>query len=380
MNPSRVWQGLILLLLIGALLALLAPVLTPFAASALFAYLGDPIVDRLERRVSRGTGVTIVFAVMTLAAVLVLAVLIPEVLRQAGQFPGQLEKLHAWFDRSATPWLASHFGFSASQLDPGNLLDLARNHLQDLGRLLPQIFLGVGKSGATLLGILANLLLIPVITFYLLRDWDLLTRGLRELLPRPLEPAVVKLVQESDQVLASFVRGQLSVMVLLGTFYALGLSLAQVQFGLLIGFLAGLLSFVPYLGPAVGIGAGLISAVVSPGDPWVNTGLVLAVFATGQVLESFVLTPWLVGDRIGLHPVAVIFAVMAGGQLFGFFGILLALPVAAVVMVLLRAAHQRYLGSHLYDIGDAPTPNAAVTDAPPADDGDTAAAATEPPV
>lgn len=380
MNNSRVWQWLILLLLIGALLAVLAPVLTPFAVSALFAYLGDPIVDRLERRVSRGTGVVIVFAVMTLAAVLVLAVLIPEVLRQASGFPGQLEKLHGWFDHSATPWLASNFGFSPSQLDPGNLLELARSHLQDLGRLLPQIFLGVGKSGATLLGILANLLLIPVITFYLLRDWDVLTRSLHELLPRPLEAVVVKLVRESDQVLASFVRGQLSVMVLLGTFYALGLSLAQVQFGLLIGFLAGLLSFVPYLGPAVGIGAGLISAVVSPGDPWINVGLVLAVFGIGQLLESFLLTPWLVGDRIGLHPVAVIFAVMTGGQLFGFFGILLALPVAAVVMVLLRAAHQHYLASHLYAADSGVVPSVVAAAAPSADDAAVLSAATEPPV
>ncbi len=380
MNNSRVWQWLILLLLIGALLAVLAPVLTPFAVSALFAYLGDPIVDRLERRVSRGTGVVIVFAVMTLAAVLVLAVLIPEVLRQASGFPGQLEKLHGWFDHSATPWLASNFGFSPSQLDPGNLLELARSHLQDLGRLLPQIFLGVGKSGATLLGILANLLLIPVITFYLLRDWDVLTRSLHELLPRPLEVVVVKLVRESDQVLASFVRGQLSVMVLLGTFYAVGLSLAQVQFGLLIGFLAGLLSFVPYLGPAVGIGAGLISAVVSPGDPWINVGLVLAVFGIGQLLESFLLTPWLVGDRIGLHPVAVIFAVMTGGQLFGFFGILLALPVAAVVMVLLRAAHQHYLASHLYDADSGVVQSVVAAATPSADDAAVVGAATEPPV
>lgn len=376
MNDSRVWQGLVLVLVIGALLAVLAPVLTPFAVSAMLAYLGDPIVDRLERRVSRGVGVTMVFAAMTLAAALVLAVLIPEVLRQASQFPGQLEKLGGWFDRSATPWLTSHFGFAPSQLDLGNLLELAQSHLQDLGRLLPQIFLGVGKSSAVLLGFVANLLLIPVITFYLLRDWDLLTASLRELLPRSLEPTIVRLVRESDRVLASFVRGQLSVMVLLGTFYALGLSLAQVQFGLLIGFVAGLLSFVPYLGPVVGIGAGLISAVVSPGDPWVNTGLVLTVFAVGQLLESFLLTPWLVGDRIGLHPVAVIFAVMTGGQLFGFFGILLALPVAAVVMVLLRAAHQHYLGSQLYDADLTGEPAAVV----PAEAVDAAPVATEPPV
>jgi predicted PurR-regulated permease PerM len=156
-------------------------------------------------------------------------------------------------------------------------------------------------------------------------------------------------------VLGSFLRGQLSVMVVLGTLYAVGLTAAGIQFGLLIGFIAGLLSFVPYLGPAIGIGAGVISALVSPGDPWINVALVATVFVIGQLVESFFLTPWLVGDKIGLHPVAVIFAVMAGGQLFGFFGVLLALPVAAVVMVVLRHAHQRYLASSMYGAAAPPT-------------------------
>lgn len=367
MIQDRRWQWLAATIVLGGVLFLLAPVLTPFALAALFAYLGDPVVDRLERRFSRTTSVVIVFSAMTLAVAGILALLIPEIIRQAGGFPEQLQKLAGWFNAVLTPWAQRTLDLDLSRLDVGSLLDTARAHLQDIGKILPKVFAGVGKSGAAVLGVVANLLLIPVITFYFLRDWDALLVRLQHLLPRPLEPIVTQLTRESDQVLGSFLRGQLSVMVVLGTMYAVGLTAAGIQFGLLIGFIAGLLSFVPYLGPAIGIGAGVISALVSPGDPWVNVALVAAVFVIGQLVESFFLTPWLVGDKIGLHPVAVIFAVMAGGQLFGFFGVLLALPVAAVVMVLLRHAHQRYLASSMY--GAAP-PVAVASVAPDVVDAD----------
>lgn len=362
MIDQRAWWWLAAALVLAGLLYLLAPVLTPFALAALLAYLGDPLVDRLEKRVSRSTGVLIVFVGMGLIAALILALLIPEMFRQALGFPDQLQKLHAWFDATLAPWLLREFGLSVATFNAGQWLETARAHLQDLGRVLPQLFAGVGRSSAMVLGLMANLLLIPVITFYLLRDWDLMLRGLHDLLPRPLAPTIKRLARESDAVLAGFLRGQLSVMAALAVFYALGLSLAGIQFGLLIGVFAGLLSFVPYLGPAAGIAAGLISALVSPGDPWLHVLVVAAVFLLGQLLESFLLTPRLVGDRIGLHPVAVIFAVMAGGQLFGFFGVLLALPVAAVVMVLLRHSHQHYLSSPLY--GADPVPFDAAESAP----------------
>jgi predicted PurR-regulated permease PerM len=355
MIQDRRWQWLAATVLLGVVLFLLAPVLTPFALAALFAYLGDPVVDRLEKRFSRTTSVVIVFSAMTLAVAGILALLIPEIVRQASGFPEQLQKLAGWFNAVLTPWAQRTLDLDLSRLDIGSLLDTARAHLQDIGKILPKVFAGVGKSSAAVLGVVANLLLIPVITFYFLRDWDVLLVRLQHLLPRPLEPTITQLARESDQVLGSFLRGQLSVMVVLGTLYAVGLTAAGIQFGLLIGFIAGLLSFVPYLGPAIGIGAGVISALVSPGDPWINVALVATVFVIGQLVESFFLTPWLVGDKIGLHPVAVIFAVMAGGQLFGFFGVLLALPVAAVVMVVLRHAHQRYLASSMYGAAAPPT-------------------------
>ncbi len=348
MIEQRRWQWLLAALVLGGLLYLLAPVLTPFALAALLAYLGDPVVDRLEKKFSRTTSVIIVFSGMSLVIAGALALLIPEIIRQAGGFPEQLQKLAGWFSGSLVPWAKTRLDVDISGVDVGSVLETARAHLQDIGKILPTVFAGVGKSSVAVLGVLANLLLLPVITFYFLRDWDVLVARVQHLLPRPLEPTISQLARESDQVLGSFLRGQLSVMVVTGALYAVGLTLAGVQFGLLIGFVAGLLSFVPYLGPGVGIIAGVISALVSPGDPWINVALVAAVFGVGQVVESFFLTPLLVGDKIGLHPVAVIFAVMAGGQLFGFFGVLLALPVAAVVMVVLRHAHQRYLRSTLY--------------------------------
>ncbi len=363
MIEQRRWQWLLAILVLLGLLYLLAPVLTPFALAALLAYLGDPVVDRLEKKFSRTTSVVIVFSAMSLVIAGALALLIPEIIRQAGGFPEQLQKLGAWFSSSLVPWAKTKLNLDLSSLDVAAVLETARAHLQDIGKILPKVFIGVGKSSAAVLGVLANLLLLPVITFYFLRDWDVLVARLQHLLPRPLEPTISQLARESDQVLGSFLRGQLSVMVVTGALYAIGLTLAGVQFGLLIGFTAGLLSFVPYLGPAIGIIAGVISALVSPGDPWINVALVAAVFGIGQIVESFFLTPWLVGDKIGLHPVAVIFSVMAGGQLFGFFGVLLALPVAAVVMVLLRHAHQRYLQSTLYTADPTETePRAASPD------------------
>ena len=197
------------------------------------------------------------------------------------------------------------------------------------------------------MGFLANLVLIPVVTFYLLRDWDVLVARIHDLLPRYYEAKITEIARESDAVLGEFLRGQLTVMFALGVIYAVGLSLLGLDFGMLIGMLAGIVSFVPYLGVIVGIGLAGVAAMVQFQDLPHVLG-VFAVFGVGQLLEGFVLTPKLVGDKIGLHPVAVIFAVMAGGQLFGVVGVLLALPVAAVLVVLLRHAHRRYTSSELY--------------------------------
>ena len=200
-------------------------------------------------------------------------------------------------------------------------------------------------------------MLVPVVFFYLLRDWGTLVARVHELLPRTLEPTLTRLARESEAVLGAFFKGQLLVMLGLGIYYALGLSLvAQLSLGPLIGLLAGLVSFVPYLGFITGLIVALIAGAVQYGD-WLHIVLVLVVFGVGQPLEGYVLVPRLVGNKIGLHPVAVMFAVLAGAQLFGFFGVLMALPAAAVAVVLLRYVHERYLASALYTRQEA-TPHA----------------------
>jgi len=183
--------------------------------------------------------------------------------------------------------------------------------------------------------------------FYMLRDWDSFVTGIRDLLPRHIEPTVSTLARESDEVLGAFLRGQLTVMLFLGILYSIGLKLAGLEWSLAIGMLAGLVSFVPYLGVIFGLLTASIAVLIQNQDV-LQLVWVLLIFGVGQMLEGMILTPWLVGDRIGLHPVAVIFAVLAGGQLFGFMGILLALPVASVLAVLLRHLRARYRESGFY--------------------------------
>lgn len=356
MTDTHKWQLLILTLVLGGLLYLLAPVLTPFAAAALFAYLGDPLVDRLEaRKLSRGAAVSIVFLLMTLAVVGAVLLLIPMLRTQMVAFGEKLPVFAAWVQNTALPWVEAQTGFGLDHLRTEDLVALAKDYWQEAGKAAGQIFGHLSRSSMAVLGFLANLALIPVVSFYLLRDWDLLVDRVRALLPRSVEPTVVQLAREADSVLGSFLRGQLSVMLSLGVIYSVGLWLVGIDLALLIGMLAGLVSFVPYLGMIIGLGAALIAALVQHGDLF-HIVLVCAVFGAGQTIESFVLTPWLVGDKIGMHPVAVIFAIMAGGQLFGFLGVLLALPVAAVVMVVLRWLHARYTESSLYGGDDESRP------------------------
>ena len=342
------WQWLILLGVIGVVLYWLRPVLMPFVVAALFAYLLDPLVDRLEKRLGRGASVALVFLVATILVIGVVLVLVPFIERQIGNFLAQLPVWLAWFQAHAVPWLEQHFGVSPEVLDTQKIFDALQANWKEAGGFAATVVAKVSKSGLALVGWALNLVMIPVVAFYLLRDWDVLVARLRVLIPRSVEPVVMRLSRESDDVLGAFLRGQLSVMVALGTYYGAALWLVGVSVGPLIGMIAGLISFVPYLGAITGVLMGVIAALVQYQD-WTHVLLVLGVFAVGQTLEGYVLVPKLVGDKIGLHPVAVIFAVLAGGELFGFLGILLALPVASVVMVVLRYVYERYTDSALYN-------------------------------
>jgi len=347
----RPWLWFAAVLVLGLLLWLLAPVLTPFAIAALLAWLADPLVVRLERSGrSRTVAASLIFLLMSAVVVLALLLLLPMLQSQLRRAVDWLPQLAAWATGVALPWLQARTGLAwADGVDAAGLTELLKGHWQAAGGIAAQIITGLSRSGLAVVGFVINLLLVPFVTFYFMRDWRYMLDRLHRLLPRPLEPTVVRLARESDAVLGAFLRGQMTVMICLGLIYGIGLGLVGLDLGFLIGMVAGLLSFVPYLGTTVGLVVAIVATLVEHGDLF-HLVLVVAVFSTGQVIESYFLTPWLVGDRIGLHPVAVVFAVMAGGTLFGFLGVLLALPVAAVVMVLGRYAHGRYLQSLLYRV------------------------------
>lgn len=345
---TRRWQGMALLFAVLVLLWLLAPVVMPFAIAAGFAYLGDPLADRLERlHMSRTLAVSVVFTCMTLVLVGMLVLLIPLLQHQVTNLINNIPGYVQWLRTTLLPWLREHLHLNASAFDSKRIVAALKAHIGSVSGTAASVLGQVSRSGLGLIESITNLVLIPVVTFYLLRDWDVMMARIDSMLPRRKQAIIRRLAHESDQVLGSFVRGQLLVMLALGVFYGLGLTVIGISVGPLIGMIAGLLSFVPYLGFIIGLVISLIAALVQFGD-WLHVLLVLLVFAIGQMLEGYVLVPRLVGNKIGLHPVAVIFAVMAGGQLFGFLGVLLALPATSVIMVLLRYGYQRYRDSDLY--------------------------------
>lgn len=349
---GRFWFWVLLGVLSLALLVLLSPILTPFVAGALIAYLADPLADRLENlKLSRTLSVTIVFIAGVGIILLFLLVLIPLFIHQLQQFADFFSR---GFDdtirASVIPVLQEKFGIKLSLLDADEIIAMVTSNLKETGSFAKNAIQAISKSGFAVLGWVANLVLIPIISFYLLRDWDKLVAYIHDLLPRDIEPVVVMLAKDSDEMLGAFLRGQFSVMLALGTIYSIGLWAIGLDFALLIGFIAGLVSFVPYLGLIVGVGIAGLAILFQTGDAF-QLFWVFAVFGVAQMIEGSVLTPLLVGERIGLHPVAVIFAVLAGGQLFGFFGILLALPVAAVLAVIMRHLHDSYMHSQIYRIG-----------------------------
>lgn len=360
MTDSQKWMVLAGILLTGWLIYLLSPILTPFVAAAGLAYLTDPIVDRLERwNLSRTLGVVVVFVLMSVVLALVLLIAVPALESQIERFISRLPRYGEWLRDMALPWLEERLNLTADTLALERLVALLREHWQKAGGLAAQAAGYLTQGGLAVVTWAINLTLIPVVTFYLLRDWDKLIASIHDLIPRRWRDTAAYLAREMDGVLGAFIRGQLLVMLALGLIYAIGLWLVGIDLAFLIGLVAGLLSFVPYLGTALGLLMAVIAALVQYQD-WLHVLLVLGVFGIGQALEGMVLTPWLVGDRIGLHPVAVIFAVLAGGQLFGFIGVLLALPVAAALMVLVRYAHRRYKSSRVY--GDGPAGGAVAAD------------------
>ncbi|MFK7955679.1 MAG: AI-2E family transporter [Lysobacterales bacterium] len=355
MTESRQWMVLVVAVITGWLIYLLAPILTPFAVAALFAYLGDPVTDWLETRgLSRTLAVCVVFVLLSLGMVGLLLIVLPALEDQIFRLIEVLPAFIDWVKNFAGPLLERAESAGVNLLDRDRLVGMLQEHFKEATGVASTVLSSFARSGMALVNWVMNLVLIPVVAFYLLRDWDVIVQRVRELLPRRMEPTVATLATESNAVLGAFLRGQLTVMLALGLVYSVGLWLVGLDLAILVGMTAGFISFVPYLGAIVGVVLGVVGALFQYGDIF-HVAMVLVVFGVGQTLEGVVLTPLLVGDRIGLHPVAVIFAVLAGGQLFGFLGVLLALPVASVVMVMLRHAHTEYRRSGLYDdANDAP--------------------------
>ena len=355
---SRQWFWLAVGLLLIWLAWKLAPVLTPFGISAALAYLFDPLTDRLERvrigswQWGRTLAVVVVFALMIGAFVLLLVVFIPLLQTQIEQLVARTPQFLEWLGTTAWPWLQQTLGLQSITLDASTITGSLKEYWDEASKAMFTVLGSVSQGGQAVFSFLINLVLVPVVTFYLLRDWDRLISSVHMMLPRRHEPLVCRLAGEIDDVLGAFIRGQLIVMLALGLIYSFGLWVVGLDLAIIIGLSAGLLSIVPYLGTIVGVFAALLAAIFQFQDV-IHLLMVAAVFGAGQLLEGMVLTPKLVGDRIGLHPVAVIFAVLAGGQLAGFLGILLALPVAAALNVLVMHVRAEYRNSDYYGQGPA---------------------------
>ncbi|MEM8815250.1 MAG: AI-2E family transporter [Pseudomonadota bacterium] len=344
MSGSLRINWLIAIALLGWLLYLLAPILTPFVAAALFAYIGDPLADRLERlRLPRSIAVVAVFLLTFLFVALLVVLVGPLIQKQVAALVDALPGLARQLEQVWLPKLGSLLGTEFGS-DVGLGPFLAR-YSEMAGEWGGKLLMSVSKGGSALATAVVSLFLIPILTFYMLRDWDGIVLRLGSLVPESQQETVFTLARETDEVLGAFLRGQLLVMFALAFLYSVGLTLVGIEFALAIGVVAGLVSFVPYLGLVFGMALASMTVMLEPSPLLPLLGIV-ATFTIAQLLEGTVLTPKLVGDRIGLHPVIVIFAIAAGGQLFGFFGILLALPAAAVLSVLSRFAYDRYLKEH----------------------------------
>lgn len=332
---------LIAIALTGWLLYLLAPVLTPFVAAGLLAYIGDPLADRLQRlRFPRTIAVVTVFLLTFVFLGLLVLLILPLIQQQVSSLIEALPGIVARAEQVWLPRVSDLLG-----VEPGSDIGLAAflSRYSDMaGSWGARAFLSLTRSGGAVVAALLSLFLIPILTFYMLRDWDSIMRHLGALVPGTQRDTVFRLARDTDDVLGAFLRGQILVMLALSIIYSTGLALVGLKFAVAIGVVAGLVSFVPYLGFVIGISLAALTVALEPNPLWLLAGVVVT-FTIAQMIEGSFLTPKLVGDRIGLHPVIVIFSIAAGGQLFGFFGILLALPAAAALSVLVRFAYDTYL-------------------------------------
>jgi predicted PurR-regulated permease PerM len=345
-EPNNLWWFVPAAAVI-ALLYFLSPILAPFLFAAILAYIANPAVGWLARhRVPRTLGALLTMLLLAGLLLLLLLILLPLFIKEMRLLSERLPGFLAQINDHVLPWIKTRFGVPP-QFDPDTLKNLIHENLPGANGLGMKLLASVKIGGLALLGFVVNLLLVPVVLFYLLRDWNTLLAQIEGFLPRRWHPQLTGIAREIDAVLAEFLRGQIAVMALMSVFYVLGLWLAGLEFALPIGIITGMLVFVPYVGMLSGLLLATLAALMQ--FPSVSGVIpVWIVFAIGQALEGTLVTPFLVGRRIGLHPVAVIFALLAFGQIFGFFGVLLALPASAALLVGLRHLGSRYRDSSLY--------------------------------
>ena len=345
------------ILIIGGLalflwiLYLLKPVVIPFIIAFFIAYLFSPLVDRLQKiGLPRWFSIGTVFIGIGVAVTMAFWYIVPLIWKQLVIARDSIPVGINWINSTFLPWVSNTFNVEQMEIDTNHMSTIVMDYIQTNYSTdsLQAMALRVAQSGLNFIQVGGTVVLIPIIAFYFLLDWRRMLDSLRRLIPRPYEKTTLEIATECHSVLGAFVKGQFLVMILLGIVYAVGLQLIGLDVGLIIGMIAGLASIIPYLGFAVGIVAAVIATLLQFGVDWMQLALVLVVFMIGQGVEGYVLQPFLLGDKIGLSPVAVVFAVLAGAQLAGFLGMLISLPVAAVIVVLLRHARDSYEKSQLY--------------------------------
>ena len=343
----QIFFWLIALTVFVGFLLVFRSILLPFIAGMALAYFLDPVADWFERRgLSRLMATLVILisfvAIFAVSLVVVVPVLVTQAVDLGGRIPGYITELQALLVSEATllpDWVGSQLG---------QIKESFAALLKEGAGFVGTIFQQIWNSGMALLDIAALFVVTPVVAFYLLLDWDKMIEKVDSWVPREHVGTVRELARQIDQAIAGFVRGQGSVCLILGVIYAVGLMLVGLNFGLLIGLFAGLISFIPYVGSLVGLVLALIVAIVQFWPDYIMIGAVIGVFVVGQFFEGNILQPRLVGSSVGLHPVWLMFALFAFGALFGFVGMMIAVPAAASIGVLVRFAISRYLNSDLY--------------------------------
>ena len=329
------------------LLYALGNILMPFIVAAVLAYVLNPLVEMLQRhRFKRGIAsmLVMIFALALLLALVL--IIVPMLINQFNNLVGRLPQIVNFVQNTLLPWIGQ-VGGNYISLDTTSIIEWLQSNTGELANTFKEVMPTLMKQGTSMVAGVSNLLLLPFLLYYFLLDWKRWSFGIKALVPRRFIEAYTRITRNMDEVLGEFLRGQMMVMLIMGLIYGIGLMMVGLESGFAIGMIAGILVFVPYLGAFTGLLLATIAAVLQFGS-WPGVLMVWGVFGVGQFLESFFITPKIVGDRIGLSPFWVIFSLMAFGQLMGFVGMLIGLPLAAVTLVLLREGMSAYFGSHFY--------------------------------